>query len=70
MTYHGAIGVLVITGIAKAVVLATYILHSSHICGIWALDIESLLTSLYNGGIQVKPECLIWRAIYTMVRVR
>ena len=26
--------------------------------------------TLYNGGIQVKPECSIWAAIYTMVPVR
>ena len=26
--------------------------------------------TLYNGGIQAKPECSIWAAIYTMVMVR
>ena len=26
--------------------------------------------TLYNGSIPVKPECSIWRAIYTMVRVK
>ena len=25
--------------------------------------------ALYNASIQVKPECSIWRAIYTMAQV-